>query len=172
MSFWILFPGFVFTTPHPWASFRLNSNMNWVRLPEEVLMFRIPIYVTTFVPFWGCVLAWNEAKAEASLLQGIRREHPEILEVIGTDGTDEITVLPLRQFQPLWLNATSLPKGCTLTEPPTQSKPVHTLITSSEFELLTKYSCNSIYLFINQILDGTLFYEAFCTYEIQFSYLF
>ena len=106
-------------------------------------------------------MAWNEAKAEASLLQGIRREHPEILEVIGADGTDEITVLPLRQFQPLWLNATSLPKGCTLTEPPTQSKPVHSLITSSEFELLTKYSCNSIYLFINQIFDGTLFYEAF-----------
>ena len=105
-------------------------------------------------------MAWNEAKAEASLLEGIQRNHPEILEVIGIDGTDEIGILPLRQFEPLWLNATSLPKGCTLTDPPTQSKPVHQLITSSEFELLAKYSRNSIYFFKIQILDGLLFYEA------------
>ena len=85
------------------------------------------------------------------LLEGIQRLHPDILDLIGIDGTDEITVLPLRQFEPLWLNATTLPKGCTLSDPPTQSKPVHSLITSAEFELLAKYSSNSIYLFYNQI---------------------
>ena len=102
------------------------------------------------------------------LLEGIQRHHPEILDIIGIDGTDEISVLPLRHFQPLWLNATNLPKGCMLAKPPTQSNPVHSLITSSEFELLAKYSCNSIYLFKNQISDGQLFYEAIACVKANF----
>ena len=68
--------------------------------------------------------------------------HPDIFKLVGLDGCDELRAIPLRQFRALWLNASSLVEGSSLTTPPTPVNPSHKFVTMAEYELMAKYCRN------------------------------
>jgi len=85
------------------------------------------------------VLAYDDQRADAYVLNGIARHHPDVFRLIGLDGHDELPTLPLRHFRAIWIAESSLREGSVLVQPPTPLAPTHSFICNDDYELLAKY---------------------------------
>ena len=94
------------------------------------------------------ILTSSEELGEPKALEGIARWHHDVLQLIGLSGEAELRELPLRQFQPLFINATSLPQESSIWIPPTDRVPRHNIITADELQTIIKYSSNISEYFI------------------------
>ena len=96
------------------------------------------------------MLAYDDQRADAYVMDGIARHHPEIFQMVGLDGTDELPTLPLRQFRALWIAETSLREGSSLVQPPTPLAPTHRFLCHEDYELLAKYCSNSNFFYLQK----------------------
>ena len=92
---------------------------------------------------------YNEALAEAVVLRGLERLHPEVMQIIGHDGRHELQDVPLKQFVLVYAGSSTLPKTSKIVDPPTQQMQAHYFASSEDLEFLIRLCSNFIVFTLN-----------------------